>query len=99
MMVAALLPLEKFLYLLFLDLSNSFVIFISTDIDYDEDIYMKRLLLFLLIAVGFGANAQTTNYTALGGPNGGSPQKIISNTNGDLLAVRNGLGVYKSADG
>jgi photosystem II stability/assembly factor-like uncharacterized protein len=60
---------------------------------------MKRLLLFSFILIGFTSLAQTANYTALNGPYGGSPNKIISTAAGDLLAISSQTGVFKSSDG
>src|SRR6478735_8631928 len=63
---------------------------------------MKRLLLFLLILISGASLAQNANYTAFNGPYGDTPTKIISCTSditGALLAIRTGLGIYRSVDG
>jgi len=57
------------------------------------------ILLAVLIVVG-AANAQTTNYTQLAGPFGGSPSKIVSgSTASKLVGIISGIGIIISSDG
>jgi photosystem II stability/assembly factor-like uncharacterized protein len=59
----------------------------------------RGILTGLLLMIAALAGAQ--NYTALNGPFGGSPTKLITNANGDLLAIQRygGAGLMMSQDG
>lgn len=50
-----------------------------------------------LLILGAALQAHTQTYTALNGPYGGSPKKIIS-AGANLLAIMDGAGVLKSSD-
>src|SRR6187402_1521948 len=64
--------------------------------------YTRFYLYTLIAAIAFTfqvSNAQTSNYTALNGPFGDVPDKMITTSTGDILACKNGLGIYRSTNG
>ncbi|HEY5691955.1 MAG TPA: hypothetical protein VIS49_10895, partial [Cyclobacteriaceae bacterium] len=58
---------------------------------------MVRKILLSVLILGASLQARTQTYTALNGPYGGSPKKIIS-AGANLLGIMNGAGVLKSTD-
>ncbi|NJN41031.1 MAG: hypothetical protein HC811_01045, partial [Flammeovirgaceae bacterium] len=59
---------------------------------------MKRLVIVLLVSSLVFFTGYSQNYTALNGPYGGSPSKIVS-TGSALISIVYSAGVFKSTDG